>query len=105
MPLKSNDISHSCEDDLERTLARIGENLAMLAGALDELKRQIDRGDGSCRERAVQAAVTFSVAPPPVPLDPGPHAESQGGEPRHNAAPLTLADYSASGAIRPSPAP
>ncbi|MBV8472360.1 MAG: hypothetical protein JO234_03010 [Hyphomicrobiales bacterium] len=41
----------------------------MLAGALDELKRQIDRGDGCCREQAVQAAVTFIAAPPPVPFD------------------------------------
>ncbi len=43
MPLKLDDIGHTDDDDLQRTLAMIGENFAMLAGALHELKRQIDR--------------------------------------------------------------
>ena len=46
------------DDDLHRTLAKIGENFAMLACAMHELKTQIER-------------LSPSPAKPPTQIEPG----------------------------------
>ncbi|HEY1945218.1 MAG TPA: hypothetical protein VGH40_24140 [Roseiarcus sp.] len=53
------------DDDLNRTLAKIGENFAMLVGALHELKAQIERLGVPPARRPL------SEAPPLPGLGPG----------------------------------